>query len=83
MTNYEISIIPNYGNDDIVLEEIKKLNIEHGKIRPSGFSGCDVPVILDIKCTEEQKNQLKELLKEKATDIVDVYQRCPHCGSII
>lgn len=80
--NYEVYLIPNYGNDDIIVGTIKSMEITSGPIEPSGFIGCDVPVIIKIWCTEQQKIDLEEILKEKATDIFDIYQRCKHCGSI-
>jgi len=79
---YEIELIPNYGNDTIIINEAKRMRIKtSGKTRESGFAGCDVPVILDIECTEENKNKLQEILRSIATDSFTILKRCPTCGS--
>jgi len=83
MKKYEISLIPNYGNDDTIIDIVKSMGIEtSGKTRDAGFRGCDTPVILDIKCTPEQKDKLEKALHEVASDIFDVYERCSECGKI-
>jgi hypothetical protein len=66
---YEITIIPNYGNDKIIIKTVQKFGIKTtGETRPSGFSGIDVPVLLDIECTEDQKNKLEYELQKINTD---------------
>jgi len=83
MPKYEISLIPNYGNEKIIIETVKKMGIKStGKTRESGFAGCDVPVILDIECDSETKDLLDIRLKEVSSDQCDVYWRCPTCGKI-
>jgi hypothetical protein len=84
MNKYEIELIPNYGNEEIIIETVKSMGIAtSGKTRDSGFIGCDTPVILDIVCTEEEKESLEKALKGKTTDNCNIYQRCPNCGNII
>jgi hypothetical protein len=79
---YEIELIPIDGNDTIIINEAKRMGIKtSGKTRESGFAGCDVPVILDIECTEENKNKLQEILRSIATDSFTIFKRCPTCGS--
>ena len=83
MTKYEISLIPNYGNEDIIIKTVKSMKIETpGKTRESGFYGSDVPVILDIRCTAKKKDELEKSLKKSASDIFDIYERCSECGKI-
>ena len=81
---YEISLIPNYGNEQAILKTVKSFpEIKTtGKTRPSGFAGSDVPVILDIECDEDTKDLLRAELVKTATDLCDVYHRCPTCGKI-
>ncbi len=69
MPKYEISLIPNYGNDKKIIEKVKKMGITTtGKTRESGFYGNDVPVILDIECTESEKEDLEIALQKINTD---------------
>jgi len=80
---YEISMQPYYGNKDVIIKTVKAMGIKtSGKTRDSGFRGCNVPVILDIKCTPEQKDELQASLNENATDMFDIYNRCPSCDNI-
>lgn len=78
---YEIILIPNYGNEKIIIDKVKSLGIKtNGKTRPSGFRGCDVPVILDIECEPETEKKLKFILEEVSTDTFSIFERCPTCG---
>jgi hypothetical protein len=82
--NYEICLIPNYGNEEIILEAVKELGIENsGGTRESGFIGCDVPVILDIQCTEDKRDELQKVLNKIASDSFNIYERCYACMRII
>lgn len=83
MPTYEISLIPNYGNEEIIIKTVKKMGIAtSGQTRPSGFIGCDVPVILDISCSEGEKKTLDAALQKVKTDMFDIVKRCPTCGQI-
>ncbi len=84
MPKYEISLIPNYGNEEIIINTVKKMGIRSsGQTRPSGFIGCDVPVILDIECSEGEKLKLDLDLRDASTDIYNIIKRCPTCGQTI
>lgn len=81
---YEISLIPNYGNEEIIIKTTNELGISNtGKTRESGFYGCDVPVILDIECTEEDRDLLNKHLRAVATDTFDIVERCFACGNLM
>lgn len=83
MPKYEILIIPNYLNDEIIIKEVKRLGIStSGITRKSGFVGCDVPVILDIECNESKAKELKSSLEGIASDTFSIYERCPCCGKV-
>jgi hypothetical protein len=73
---YRIDLIPNYGNDDIILEAVKKNPdiITNGKIYDSGFIGCDTPVCLDIECSPETKELLEAELRLINTDTFGIYK---------
>ena len=81
---YEISIIPNFGNKEAVIRAVKSFpGVETtGKTRSSGYYGSDVPVILDVECGEEVITPLSKKIKSVATDIVNIFRRCPTCGQI-
>lgn len=78
---YTISIIPNYGNDDIIVKKVMDdPDIRsNGKTYDSGFIGCDVPVNLDIECTSEAKDRLERELREINTDTFGIYQDGSRC----
>ena len=83
LEKYEISLLPDFGNRDIIIKTVKEMKIATtGKTRPSGFIGCCVPVILDIVCSEEDRKKLKDKLDEVATASCDIIKRCPTCGYI-
>ena len=67
---YVIDLIPNYGNDKIISKLAKSFPgvKTTGKTRPSGFIGCDVPVLLDIECSEETKKALDRAIRKVNTD---------------
>ena len=84
LKKYEINLIPNYGNEKIIIETVKHLKIATtGVTRPSGFAGCDVPVILDIVCSEEDRQNLNSHLDAIATDTFHIIERCPGCGNLL
>jgi len=83
LIKYEISLLPDFGNEHIIIEAVKKMKIATtGKTRESGFYGSNVPVILDITCTEEDRKKLGAKLDEVCTASCTIMQRCPGCGSI-
>lgn len=80
---FEIQLIPNFGNEDIIIREVKKMNISSSyKTRPSGFRGCDVPVILDIECEKKEVLKLQKILKKHSFDSFTIYHKCSECGNI-
>jgi len=60
MKKVKVFVIPNYGNDDHLIEFIKKCNgiKSDYNLRTGPFSGCDVPQVLDI-----EYESLKDLKK--------------------
>lgn len=71
MKKAKVFVVPNYSNDDYLIEFIKKCNgiKSDCNLRRGPFSGCDVPQVLDIEYKSiDDLKKFKDGFSKIATD---------------